>query len=61
MEERAKQNFIWYLLSFLSFIALYTEFLSFLNLINKTSVLLGWITFLFLFILYKKPTSNLIL
>ena len=55
MEERAKQNFIWYLLSFLSFIALYTEFLSFLNLINKTSVLLGWITFLFLFILYKKP------
>ena len=61
MEERAKQNFIWYLLSFLSFIALYTEFLSFLNLINKTSVLLGWIIFYFYLFYIKSQTSNLIL
>ena len=55
MEEKVKENLIWYLLFFLSFIALYSEILSYFNLINKTSILLGWITFLLSIFLYKRP------
>ena len=55
MEDKTKENLIWYLLFFSSFIALYTEILSYLNLINKTSIILGWVGFLFIIFFYKRP------
>ena len=50
MSQKSKENFIWYLLSFALFIALYTEFLSFFNIINKLSVTIGWLIFIIFFI-----------
>ena len=54
MSQKSKENFIWYLLSFALFIALYTEFLSFFNIINKLSVTIGWLIFIIFFYRLRK-------
>ena len=58
MGKKAKENLIWYLLFFSSFIALYTEILSYFNLINRISILLGWITLLLTIFFYERPNFS---
>lgn len=59
MRQETKESFIWNLLFFALFIALYTEFLSIFNAINKLTVITGWIFFIALFYFVKKPSIHI--